>query len=601
MTDEFTTPGEKPQRQPGEFRRRGTDGPPYITSLTETKARGGTAAERIAAAEAAGIDLAAAAAAAGRGIKVSGKLAAELLGPEPASEVYARPSSLGEEIGNSFNLIKWKERQVAHGIALEPGVLDRLNGIDPDDEKDTLDGIVAHAHEMAGSSNAANRGTYVHLLTEWADAGMVGTPPYSDPAFNLTNKMIDAVAVGWLKLLTDNNMTVLSSEANVVNDYARAAGSLDRHVICTTRLQFGLDDDAKIIAAGTAIVLDIKTSTLHPDANGLPSYWAGYPIQLYTYATGVAYDPDNDQGENRGRSPWPYTVSSDHAVIAHLDIPALLNGDGAIWSLIYADLTVGKVGLDAVLAAKAYGSIAKTAFAMSPYETIVATATPDPVAHIDRRKTLETKYLTLTDADRAAFVALGIDMADLDAVAAGLAAVDPIDQVAPPTPITKPEPVAKQPTLAATTDEGVIDAEGRKLLEPLYAKLDGVQMAWLSDIAADAQRAGAGLGLKEHATERRLAIVTGIVTFAAEFIGVANSHHRTEADQMFRAVLAVVVGGDIAWSAAFSPGQIIASLNVEAARKMRGVVALLTTAAVEVGFTDDGRPRISTNLAAIAA
>ena len=46
MSDEFTTPGEKPQRQPGEFRRRGPQGPPVISSLTETKARGGTAAER---------------------------------------------------------------------------------------------------------------------------------------------------------------------------------------------------------------------------------------------------------------------------------------------------------------------------------------------------------------------------------------------------------------------------------------------------------------------------------------------------------------------------------------------------------------------------
>jgi hypothetical protein len=598
MTDEFTTPGEKPQRQPGEFRRRGVNGPPYITSLTETKARGGTAAERIAAAEAAGIDLAAAAAAAGRGTKVSGKFAAELLGPEPASEVYARPSSLGEEIGNSFNLIKWKERQVALGIALEPDVLERLQGIDAAAEKDTLDGIVAHAHKMAGSAIAANRGTFVHLLTEWADAGMNGTPPYCDPAFNLTNTMIDAVAVGWRQLINDNNLELLSSEATIVNDAARAAGSLDRHVMCNGPLQFGLDDNAPTIAAGTAIVLDIKTSTLHPDSNGLPSYWAGYPIQLYTYAAGVRYDPDNDQGENRGRLPWGYTVSSDHAVIAHLDIPALLAGDGAIWSLIYVDLTVGKVGLDAVLAAKAYGSIAKTAFAMSPYTTTVTTVAKVMPSVIDRRKTLETKYLTLTDTDRAAFVALGIDMTDLDAVAAGLAAVDPIDQSAPPTPITKPEPVAKPPTLAATADEGVINAEGRKLLEPLYAKLDGVQMAWLSDIAADAQRAGAGLGLKEHATERRLAIVTGIVTFAAEFI---QTDGRDEADQMFRAVLAAVVGNDIAWSAAFSPGQIIASLDVEAARNMRDVVALLTTAAIEVGFTDDGRPTLTTNLAAIAA
>ena len=594
--DTFTTPGEKPQRKPGAFRRRGEQGPPYVTSLTESKARGGTAAERIAAAEAAGIDLAAAAAE--QGVRVSGKLAAELLGPEPASETYARPSSLGEEIGNSHNLTKYKERQVAHGIALEPAVLERLAGIDPADIKDTLDGIVAHAHDVAGSSIAANRGTFCHLLTEWADAGMVGTPPWCDPAFNLTNAMIDAVAVGWLKLLTDNDMDVLSSEANVVNDEARAAGSLDRHVACNARLTFGLDDDAKVIAAGTAIVLDIKTSALRPDSNGLPSYWAGYPVQLYTYATGVRYDPDDDRGDNRGRSPWPYTVSTDHAVIAHLDMPALLAGDGAIWSLIYVDLSVGKVGLDAVLAAKAYGSMAKTAFAMSPHTSTVATAIPDPVAHIDRRKTLETKYLSLTDADRAKFVALGVDMDDLDAVAAGLAAIGPFDQSAPPAALVIPEPVERPPTLTATVDEGVIDADGRALLEPVLARLDGVQLLWLKDIAADAQRAGAGLGLKEHATERRIAIVTAIVTFAAEFIKPLDQEKRHEADLVFRAVLAVIVGDDIAWSAAFSPGQIIASLNVEAARNMRHVVTLLASHVISPEFGPDERPYLNQKVAA---
>ena len=594
--DDFTTPGEKPARRPGEFQRRGTDGPPYVTSLTEKKARGGTAADRIAAAEAAGLDLAAAAAE--QGVKVSGKLAAQLLGPEPANELYARPSSLGEDIGNSSNLIKWKERQVAQGIALDPAILDRLNDIDPADQNRTLDGIVSHAHDIAGSPIAANRGTFVHLLTEWADAGMTSTPPYCDPAFNLTNKMIDAVAVGWRKLLTDNDMTVLSSEATVVNDEARAAGSLDRHLQCQSPIKFGLDDTAPTIAAGTVIVADIKTSALRPDSNGLPSYWSSYPIQIYTYAAGVAYDPDDDRGSNLGRTPWPYTVSTDHAVIAHLDIPTLLAGAGAVWSLIYVDLAVGKVGLDAVLAAKSYSSTAKTAFAMSPHTTTVGADKVEAVP-TDRRKTLENKYLSLNDADRAAFVALGVDIADLDAVAAALASIDPIDQVAPMVKITMPAQVEARPTIAATTDEGVLNDAGRAIVEPLLAKLGGAQKLWLKEMSMDATNAGAGLGLKERASQRRLDIVTAISKYALEYVTPEDSDEaRHEADMLFRAVLAVVVGDDIAWSAAFSPGQIIASLNFEAARTMLNVVGLLTSGAAEVGFTDDGRPRITQQPAA---
>ena len=139
-------------RRPGDFKRKGVDGPPYVASLTKTRQPTGNKAELIAQAVAKGIDVPA---------KVTIPQLKELIGVEPAWELYGRPSGYGDLIDNPFNLIKWRERQMIKGLLLEPSILDRGEG--------DLDGIAARAHAAADSNLAAERGTLVHLLTEWAE------------------------------------------------------------------------------------------------------------------------------------------------------------------------------------------------------------------------------------------------------------------------------------------------------------------------------------------------------------------------------------------------------------------------------------------------
>jgi len=147
-------------RRPGDFKRKGVDGPPYVASLTKTRQPTGKKDELIAQAVAKGIDVPA---------KVTIPQLKELIGVEPAWELYGRPSGYGDLIDNPFNLIKWKERQLVLGIAINPSLLRELDGCDESNERAALDKIAARAHAAADSDLAAERGTFVHLLTEWAE------------------------------------------------------------------------------------------------------------------------------------------------------------------------------------------------------------------------------------------------------------------------------------------------------------------------------------------------------------------------------------------------------------------------------------------------
>lgn len=115
---------------------------------------------------------------------------------------------------------------------------------------------------------------------------MVTAAPQPEPRFGIPDTVSpEDIARGWLQLLDDNGLEVVACEAKVVNDDLRLAGTLDRLVRLTRPLTFG----DVTIAKGSVVVLDIKSSKLHADDDGLPSYWASYPIQIYAYAAGVPY------------------------------------------------------------------------------------------------------------------------------------------------------------------------------------------------------------------------------------------------------------------------------------------------------------------------
>jgi hypothetical protein len=85
-------------REPGDLPRHPKTGAPQVTDPTKTRQPQGKKDELIAQAVAKGIEVPA---------KATIQQLKELIGVEPAWELYGRPSGYGDLIDNPFNLIKW--------------------------------------------------------------------------------------------------------------------------------------------------------------------------------------------------------------------------------------------------------------------------------------------------------------------------------------------------------------------------------------------------------------------------------------------------------------------------------------------------------------
>jgi hypothetical protein len=586
--DPFTTPGEAPPRKANTFRRRTEQGSPIVLSLTKTQNRTGTADEHKAAAAAAGIDLSAEAKT--RGVQASGKLAAELLGPMPADETYNRPSSLSDWIaGEQVGLDRWKDRNIIKGLAKDPGLLERLDlaGNPGGNDSAIIDSVIGAARNAAHDTMASERGTFFHSLTEWADAGMKpGQMPWCDPRFNLTDKMVEAAALGWLAFLADHGLTVLASEITVVCDEFRAAGSVDRFVANADPIPFGTGDIE--MPAGLALALDIKTSKYRPGD------W-GYATQIYLYAASVGYDTLTDT-----RSPHPFSpVSTDHGLIAHLDMDKLTEGK-ACWTLIHVDLGVGHRANVAVAEAIAIDKL--NAFTSCDTSTSTDANEPaapaEPVTDADRMAALKARHALLNSADQRRFLELRIDMkGDIETIKAGIDSVDPMTR-ARPEPVAKPEPVveAHPPRLTATTDEGdlLTDTEAEEA-RVHYRTLSPNQTTWLAEIATAARQGGASLDMKFHpATTRRGYLITSLSKFAAWAIADADDADAfakviSEADRNIHDAIDIAIGHGHDWGL-HSTGTVVATMNVEQSQALYGLVNLAVADSLPLASSDWQRP-----------
>ncbi len=519
-------------KKPGDF-WRDSDGTPWVASLTKTRQPKGNKPELIEKVIARGIDLTdfdfdnyd------GRPGSLTVSQLKEALGPEPALEQRSRPSSLGKQIENTYNLDKWSERQVALGCAVGELDLTALLPVDQDDPawKSRADGIVVEAKRAAKANLAAERGTHTHLLAELDDEGHNWlTRAEHGEDLGLPTEVQGMLVDAWRRMLDDCGLEIVANEAPVVNDAWRAAGTLDRIAKLTKDLQFiAVNGEIVTLAAGTHLVLDIKTGKLTADDNGYPRYWHSYAIQIACYRDGVPYDPDTDT-----RGAWPFELDADWAIIAHLDVLAALDGD-ARCTPILVDLNAGRGAGNLCVAARdwqrrtdlfghykenepcASGSTTNT----NPVSPATSSATtsgtstsrlstsspttsspgsPDDCSPTDsdstltstpsiqrtesspsseetRRQALRERYQQLNDDQKAAFKALDVDSLDLDAIEDALNWVDPFCRVAP---LAEPRPAAPAP-------EPVVHA-ARADLDALVAQIKAspvrdVVNAWIAE------------------------------------------------------------------------------------------------------------------------
>lgn len=579
-------------RKPGDFKRKGTDGPPYVKSLTKTRQPQGKKAELLEQCKA-------------RGLAVPDKVTVpelkELLGPEPAWDLYGRPSGYGELIDDSWNLIKWKERGVALGIAMEPSLLHELHDVADDEqaERNALDRIVNQAHDVAGSDIGALRGTWAHSICDWADVDPYEELPrelYPDPRFEVTVDQAVQIARRWHDLIVAADLEILATEQSIVNDELRLAGTLDRIVSLGRDLTIG----GVTIPAGTVLVLDIKTSKLHADGEGLPSYWDSYPIQIAVYAGSTPYDCDTDE-----RGTWDDPIDQRHALIAHLDVEHLIETGEVRWSLIYVDLEVGRQGIAAVQAAQAYHAAPKfavTSSAGGDDEAATSSSQPDvepeeatrsaSSAPSNRRDALRARKVAMeTDAIKtgwhprflAEWAAHGItsDSTD-DEIEAALDAIEP-----PFDPDPAPPHGIERPTAAPVTRPATVSpAEVARMLEAI-AESDyrAVVNAWL----AQANTARCSFDPRGNHLE-----VNHARTHAAYELARATDGD----DEYARLILGHVLAG--AAQPAVEVGVAIGHLSVEDARQAIALAKAFGDS-VALIFAEDGSPRLDGPIAAVLA
>jgi len=328
-------------KQSGQWRRKGVDGPPYVTDPSGDKVKSG---ER-------------------KGL--------------PKLLLYGRPSGRGKIIENTYNLQKWGERMAMWGATLAPDiVLDAGNithEIDTPEWRQAMDKIAARAKDAAQAMLAAHRGIHIHVLTEeddedhrWVNRLLAGEE------LGISSAAQKALVQAWRRMLAVHGFEILAVEAAVVCDRWRLAGTLDRIVRLARDLQFvTTSGEIVTLPAGTVLILDLKTGKMTLDREAI-RYWHSYAIQVAAYALGVPYDVD---AETRGS--WPFEVSQDWAIIAHLDVLTAIEEGEARCTLVLCDLQAGITAGDLCMEAVAWG---RNDSVFSPPNPEMVVAVPVPIA-----------------------------------------------------------------------------------------------------------------------------------------------------------------------------------------------------------------------------
>lgn len=326
--------GPSPQatvKKPGDFRRRGPDGPPWVASADKTRKPKGNKPELLDKARAAGHDLP---------DKITKPELEKLLGPEPADELYGRPSAFGEMLDNPYNLIRWKERKLVEGLFK---VLD-LQFTDFDFDFSTVDGLIARAYEAADHMLAADRGTHIHLIVEHVLRGQAWGHLIGDgEKLGIPAPLQVHIAESYVEFRQALGVRSIAVELAIVNDNWKVAGTLD----CLDEPSRGpIFTEFGTIWPDHAFIADVKTGGLK-DADDTPSWWIKYGPQVCAYADGVPYDVDREV-----RLEWPATPHPDVALIYHYDLARALDGEPVAWQAIPVNLAAARAGGEIVKAAQ---------------------------------------------------------------------------------------------------------------------------------------------------------------------------------------------------------------------------------------------------------
>ena len=454
---------------------------------------------------------------------------------------YGRPSSLGKQIENTYNLQRWNERQLAHGMTCEDDELtSRLVALgelerDTDPWNDAADAVIARAKKVADANIAAERGTHMHAVVEddsvernWVVRAEAGEN------MGLPVAVQEAMLEAYRLMLIAYDITVLCVERRVVHDGWRQAGTLDAVCILERDITFmAPTGEVVTLTAGTVVVLDLKTGKLY-DAKGKSKidagYWHSYCVQIAAYAGAVPYDCDTDT-----RTEWEWDIDQRWALIAHLPVDEALAGK-ATCRLVLVDLELGRdVVENVVLPAKAWQARRDLFAHVSPNEPTVELAVevdhePDATVDLLEQSIVEESNRSIHERPT------------------------PEDE----GPLIKPDEVAE--------------------LKAMVKQLDPQAYAMFDALAKEAHRAERPFSIA-HPTKRRSHIYWALIRLGQHFGADLEEDH-------VRASLALVLP-EAAMPGVFL-GHALGTLTLDEAKRLSEI----TTAAVGAALTydDAGRP-----------
>lgn len=506
------------ERQPGQFRRSKT-GTPYVVDPSGATTKKGT----------------------------------------PKLLAYGRPSGFGKQIEDTYNLAKWSERTVALGLGIDYSLacqamaqpelatacaalvdLDR----DAPEFRSAADAIVTEAKRVAKAGLAAERGTQGHALTEEIDEGRDPIALYADgEALGLDADVQRSLVDAWQQMLERDGLEILLTEFAVVHDGYRQAGTSDRLARLTRKLRFALVTGEIVeLAAGTVVVLDIKTGRLRRDRNDVPMYWQAYSVQIATYAGGVLYDPDTD---TRTAYPWP--VDQHWALIAHLDVLGAIAGQPSC-ELVLVDIEAGRTAADLCLAAKAWEKRSDV-FSVANISTTGCHVVDEPVGA-------------------------------------------PAAPAPPPSPTTEQlhARLRRHPDIDEGTvdDQQALDAVFAKMAEHFLA-LPNTAKSWAANLQVEAQQNACGFHARERHTLRRFEIIRGLIVLAVSEL---------DDDELIRYLVQHVTGDDVAQFPVIAPGHALGSLDADEARAFALACDQLAADQIVLTFTAEGNPQFVARRAA---
>lgn len=499
---------------------------------------------------------------------------------------YGSPSGAGKLIENTYNLQKWGERMTVTGIGVQLALIADCAVLatmerDTPEWREAADRVVVAAKGAAKSMLAADRGTHAHALTEdndeerdWivrAEAGEI-----LDVPTEAQRGLVEA----WQEMLVRDGLEILAVEASCVDDRWRLAGTLDRIARTTKPLTFVLHGgEQRVIPAGTVLVLDVKSGKCTKRRDGTIMYWAGYAVQIASYAQSVPYDTE---AETRGEWPWP--ISQEHAVIAHLDVLGAIDGRPTC-ELVYVDLVAGREhGGECVQVAKAWADrrdVFSVAQVVDDAEGITTTTEIEPQS---------SPVLPATEAEEAPAAATVVEPQPAEPEVATSPAADGSVELFE----------CDQPDEGGPADEAAVAA----LTQRFLALPEAIRKGWWSDLTTQAQTGVRGRGrvpyrLGEGKTIRRFEIARALVALAEG--GVLGGVDTPFADDVLRALVATVLDLDAIWWPTTLPGQCVGMLGATEAAAFARVVDGLFSGVTTLRFRDDGRPVAHTDLAAISA